>query len=124
MLGHADAVLSDPMATTPLISPDRLMQANLGKMTGLPAGVRGYSIVSTISGNGVCSRSVEISSRGDGAKPTVLTHTSGDCAGAQAPPAAHMPERPMIAGPRLMETTWEPAPSARPRLQPVNARVD
>jgi hypothetical protein len=46
---------------------------------GLPAGVRSYSVVSTLSGNGVCTRSVHYRSFGDGKQPQVVTHTSGNC---------------------------------------------
>lgn len=45
----------------------------------LPPGAREYQFVSTISGNGVCSRSVEITSMGSGATPKVVSHTSGNC---------------------------------------------
>ena len=122
MMGQADAMMVDPMATAPLGTPDRLMTVNLGD---LPAGARGYSFVSTMSGNGVCSRSVQITSRGDGAKPTVVTHTSGDCA---AVPADHPPTRALDTRPapasNLTEAAWRAAPSATPRLQPVSAQVD
>jgi len=125
MLSEADAMISDPLATATLIAPDRLMQANLGEVAGLPAGARGYSFVSTVSGGGVCSRTVEITSRGDGVPPTVVTHTSGNCAGASADhPAAPTLDTPAIARPHLTEATWRPAPSAKPRLQPVNAVAD
>jgi hypothetical protein len=115
----------DPLATAQLIRPDRLMAANLGEMARLPAGASGYSFVSTMSGSGVCSRSVEITSRGDGGKPVVVTHTAGDCA--EAPtgaPTVRTQESPTVGGPRLFETTWAPARSAKPRLQPVSTVSD
>ncbi len=44
-----------------------------------------YSYVSTISGNGVCTQSVRITSRGDGTPPQVERHSSGNCGAAAAP---------------------------------------
>ncbi len=49
----------------------------------LPAGASAYSVVSTMTGNGFCSRSTEITSFGNGQKPKVVTRTSGDCGGTQ-----------------------------------------
>jgi hypothetical protein len=51
-----------------------------------PFGGESYSFVSTISGNGICSQSVRIVSRGDGTKPVVERHSSGNCGGAAAVP--------------------------------------
>ena len=45
----------------------------------LPPGTQGYSFVSTMSGNGVCGKSIEITSRGDGRKPQVVSKSWGDC---------------------------------------------
>ena len=55
---------------------------NVAAFGNLPAGSRAYSFVSTLNGNGVCSRSVEITSLGNGAAPRVVTHASGDCGAA------------------------------------------
>lgn len=82
-------------------SPVRLTPAALGS---LPAGSREYSYVSTMTGNGVCSRSVEITSQGNGAPPRVVTHTSGNCGPAE--PGAQMPTRLPAA----------PAPDRRPQM--------
>ena len=47
-------------------------------------------MVSTSTGNGVCTRSFEYRSLGDGKPPKVVSHASGDCGGATgAAPAAH-----------------------------------
>jgi hypothetical protein len=51
-------------------------------IAAMPAGSREYTFVSTITGNGVCSRSVEITAQGNGAAPKVISHTSGDCGAA------------------------------------------
>jgi hypothetical protein len=53
----------------------------------LPAGMQGYSYISTLSDNGVCSRSVEITANGTGA-PRIVSHSSGNCGGAAAPGGA------------------------------------
>jgi hypothetical protein len=48
---------------------------DFGKLPGW----RGYSVVSTMSGNHICTRSVQHSSSSDGRPPRVVTRTSGDC---------------------------------------------
>jgi hypothetical protein len=53
----------------------------------LPAGAQGYTYISTMSGNGVCSRSVEITSTGNG-PPRVTSHSSGNCGPASGSPGA------------------------------------
>jgi hypothetical protein len=50
-------------------------------LPGLP-GATSYTMVSTWSGNGVCSQSVEITSSPDGGKPRVISHSSGNCGSA------------------------------------------
>ncbi|MBB3313098.1 hypothetical protein FHT78_004886 [Rhizobium sp. BK196] len=82
MLQQADSMM--------LISPGNLTTIGL---SDLPAGVRGYSMVSTISGNGVCTRSVRYVSTGNG-KPHVESNMSGNCApgkAASAPVPAKAP---------------------------------
>jgi hypothetical protein len=51
----------------------------------MPAGAQSFSFVSTMSGGGVCSRSVEITSTGHGQKPRVVSQTSGNCGTSAAP---------------------------------------
>ncbi|HEY4040907.1 MAG TPA: hypothetical protein VGM32_03580 [Rhodopila sp.] len=46
---------------------------------GLPPGASGYSFVSTMSGNGVCTRSVRITYNGGNAAPKVVSSSSGNC---------------------------------------------
>jgi hypothetical protein len=46
-----------------------------------PPGTSSYSVVSTISGSHVCTRSVRITSPADGGKPQMVSQSSGDCAG-------------------------------------------
>jgi hypothetical protein len=77
-------------------------QARSGQPTeaafgNLPAGSQSYSSVSTISGNGVCTQSVEITSQGNGAAPRVVRRSSGNCGpeagstGSVTLPAAPLP---------------------------------
>ena len=56
-----------------------LSEASLGKM---PAGSMSYSFVSTSNGRITCSRSVEVTKPAGGAKPKVVTHSSGNCGAA------------------------------------------
>ena len=48
-------------------------------MRSPPAGSQSYSFVSTLSGNGVCVRSTQITASGNGAAPKVASHSSGNC---------------------------------------------
>jgi hypothetical protein len=64
------------LAAAPWPGPGTLGEAKLRPM---PPGSRSYSFVSTRWGNGVCSRSVEITSPADGGRPRVVTRSSGDC---------------------------------------------
>jgi hypothetical protein len=62
-----------------------LQQQSLGSplnqavFTGVPAGAASYSFVSTTSGNGVCTRTTQITSSPNGGKPKVVSQTSGNC---------------------------------------------
>jgi hypothetical protein len=47
-----------------------------------PPGAQGFSMVSTTSANGVCTRSVQYRSLGDGKPPQVVSRTSGACTAA------------------------------------------
>jgi hypothetical protein len=48
-------------------------------LPGLPRGASGYSFVSTMSGSGVCTRSVRITYNGGNAPPQMVSSSSGDC---------------------------------------------
>ncbi|HEX3431073.1 MAG TPA: hypothetical protein VHT03_09310 [Rhizomicrobium sp.] len=63
-------------ARTLAAEPGLVTEINAGK---LPPGSESYSFVSTMSGNGACAKSVEITSRGGGQKPQVVSKTWGDC---------------------------------------------
>jgi hypothetical protein len=62
----------------------------------LPAGTVSYRFVSTSTGNGVCRRSIQVTSLGADRQPKVVSSSSGDCgAPARAPvPAVAAPARP------------------------------
>ncbi len=65
----------------------------------LPAGAQSYTFVSTMSGNGVCTQSVQITSRGNGA-PKVVRNSSGNCGNAggnSAPADVRIPTTPAPA---------------------------
>ena len=91
MLHQAAAI-----AAMPRFQPEQLTAA---EFRNLPAGSQGYSFSSVITGDGVCTRSVEITSTGNGAPPKVVTHTSGTCApeggttGTAGLPAARPPQQ-------------------------------
>lgn len=77
MLRQASAMASQP------VGPDgKIDQVALAK---LPAGTVQYSFVSSSSGNGTCSRSVQMTSFGPSQQPKVVSQSSGDCAGVGTP---------------------------------------
>jgi hypothetical protein len=88
-----------------------LQRADFGQ---LPPGATGYSVVSTLSSNGACTREVEYRSTGNGA-PQVTSRTSGNCGAANAPSAAPnaAPSRTTSAAGqaplRLMSVAYHPA---------------
>jgi hypothetical protein len=90
-------------------------QPNLTAIGDMPAGAREYSFVSTMSGDNVCSRSMVITSQGNGAAPHVVTHTSGNCSAIGAPGyqvPTQLPAAPQLNnGPRMIMTKAAPAHS-------------
>jgi hypothetical protein len=58
--------------------PDPLALIDSGR---LAPGARSFSVVSTLSGGHMCSRSVEVFPSPDGGRPRIVTRTSGDCGG-------------------------------------------
>lgn len=69
------------LARMPLGDPV-LSEAAIGN---LPPGAERYAFVSTVSGNGVCGRSITITSDGRGEKPQVVTKDFGNCGAADSP---------------------------------------
>ena len=76
-----DALMGDVgMAPPPLVSPGYMFNFD---MRNLPPGAAQYSFVSTMAGDGnYCMHSMEITRAASGARPHLVTHTSGDCRGA------------------------------------------
>jgi len=68
----------------------RLTQAGFAN---LPAGATGYSMVSTFSSNGACTRTTQVTYRGDGLAPQTVSNVSGDCAAPGAAPVRAVPAR-------------------------------
>jgi len=97
-------------ANAPAFGVTRPIEAALGN---LPPGAQSYTMVSTWSGNGVCTQSVEITSPANGGQPRVVSYSSGNCAsspgstGVIGTPRAPAPVR----GPDILETR---APGAQP----------
>ncbi len=55
-------------------------------LPALPAGTQSYSVTTISTGQGVCTRSVRVTSAGEGAKPQMVSQSSG--CGDDAAPAA------------------------------------
>ena len=69
----------------------------LTNLQNLPPGTRGFSYVSTVTGNGVCTRSTEITATGNG-PPRVVTHSSGNCGPEASPPGSAGENAPGVVG--------------------------
>jgi hypothetical protein len=67
------------LANAPAFAPNRPIETALGN---LPPGTESYSMISTWSGNGVCTQSVEITSPANGGRPRVVSRSSGNCGSA------------------------------------------
>ena len=63
--------------------PDTFAMVDLAK---LAPGARSVSVVSTLSGGHVCTRSVEVYASPEGGRPRIVTRRSGDCGPAIAAP--------------------------------------
>lgn len=104
--------------TAALAAEARSGQLTEAAMRDLPPGSRSYSYVSTMSGNGVCSESVEITSQGNGAPPRVVSHRSGNCAGVAGP--AGTVNLPNAAPPgTAARPVWTSAPATAPYVAPA-----
>jgi hypothetical protein len=75
------------MAALPVSADGKVDEAAFAK---LPAGTVHYSFVSTSTGKGTCSRSVQVTSFGANQQPKIVSQSSGDCSamGVQPTPAA------------------------------------
>jgi hypothetical protein len=91
---------AEMLANAPAFAANQPIEAALGN---LPPGTQSYTMVSTWSGNGVCTQSVEITSPANGGQPRVVSHSSGNCGSA-----------PRSAG--AIVTPTLPAPTHRPDI--------
>ncbi|HWT42908.1 MAG TPA: hypothetical protein VN152_09690 [Sphingopyxis sp.] len=66
--------------------PNALGKISLADFGPLPAGTVRYSFSSTSTGNGTCTRSVQVTSLGSGQQPKVVSKSAGDCDGADWAP--------------------------------------
>jgi hypothetical protein len=67
---------AEMLAYAPAFAGNQPIEAAL---RNLPPGTQSYTMVSTWSGNGVCTQSVEITSPASGGQPRVVSHSSGNC---------------------------------------------
>jgi hypothetical protein len=98
---------ADAMSARPWPGASGLTLTNL---QNLPPETRGFSYISTMSGNGVCTRSTEITATGNG-PPRVVTHSSGNCG-----PEPRLPGNAGWGAPGIVHAPATPAPSKRPDL--------
>ncbi|HEY3888657.1 MAG TPA: hypothetical protein VGL73_08785 [Caulobacteraceae bacterium] len=93
MSAQMDREMAEMMRNAPLMpalaAPGGMQQAVAGRgaaLAKLPSGTESYSFVSSISGGKACTHSVQITSRGPGRAPQVVSQTSGDCVGQTSAP--------------------------------------
>ncbi len=79
----------------------------------VPAATSGYTVVSTMSGNGFCMRSTQITSSPNGAAPKVVTKMSGNC-GNEKSTAAPSQGNAGVTAPGLQTITYKSAQPASP----------
>jgi hypothetical protein len=104
------------LANAPAFAPNRPIETALGN---LPPGTESYSMISTWSGNGVCTQSVEITSPANGGRPRVVSRSSGNCGSAPGstgvitlPAPTHSPDILETRGTQpygglVREATWQ-----------------
>ncbi len=94
--------------------PDTFAAVESGR---LAPGARSFSVVSTLSGGHVCTRSVEAYASPDGGQPRIVTRTSGDCGsghrGARSS-GAQRPVEPNSTRPGLIEVKAGPEDTLAP----------
>lgn len=67
----------------PVQVPGGLTEAAMGSV---PPGSESFSYISTMSGSGVCTQSVQITASGNGGPPRVVSHSTGNCGAAGIAP--------------------------------------
>jgi hypothetical protein len=99
---------AEMLTQTPALAPRQPIEAVLRNM---PPGTASYTMVSTWSGNSVCTQSVEITAPANGGKPRVVSNSSGNCGSA-----------PGTMGP--IGTPTIPAPAPRPYILETGTHGD
>ncbi len=87
----------------------------------LPPGMHVYSMSSTIGGNGVCMRSVQITYNGT-AKPQMVSHSEGNCGPAQGSNVPTELNAPAPIAPRLAQPRTYEVKAATPQEQVAMAQ--
>jgi hypothetical protein len=96
--------IMDRQADAMLRQVQSMVGGPAGMLPGLPPGANGYSFVSTMSGSGVCMRSVRITYSNGNATPQVVSSTSGDCGrGIQSPSEVTAPAPVVRPGSKTIE---------------------
>ena len=97
--------------------PDTFAMVDLAR----PApGARSVSVVSTLSGGRVSTRSVEVYASPEGGRPRIVTRTSGDCGPnhrRSLPSAIQPPGEPVRGRPGLIEVNDRPSETPAPTPQ-------
>jgi len=93
--------------------PGLVSQADTDRLG--PGSESHYSFVSTLSGAGICGRSVEITSRGDGQKPQVVSRSWGNCGKGRADTGANG-SAPPAGQPSDVRTIRYETPRAAPQI--------
>jgi hypothetical protein len=116
MLRRAAAMMAQPLP-----GPGQLTEAAL---RNLPPGTESYSVVSTMSGGNVCTRSVQITSTDEGAAPRVVSHSSGNC-GPEAGGATGSVNLPTVPAPaKRPDTLWVKNDGTQPYSGMVQKTAD
>ncbi len=94
---QADAMLREA-AAFPAFTPPHFARAG---SAGMPQGMQVYTVESTVTGDGACTRRTEITYGGEGVAPKEVSSASGDCgvASQRVTPAA----QPHVDQPRVIE---------------------
>jgi hypothetical protein len=79
-----DTLMRDAQSSFSIVAPSADNGLYDIKLGDLPPGSMSYSFFSTSNGRTTCSKMVEVTKPGDGAKPKVVSRTSGDCSGTRA----------------------------------------
>jgi hypothetical protein len=110
---QSDALLRQAalLGAQPANGAARLDPAVIARM---PAGSFSYSFVSTSSGNGSCTQSLQVTSYGGSQKPKMVSQSSGNCAKRPGQPVPATGMQPSSALPKAVPAKLEAAPAPAP----------